>query len=424
MFVLPYNSQNQKTKKRAQAVGRGSLIYLRNLLFGEENDTVPVVDIEGLYVATILFGGEAACVDTVVVDEDIFDGLGATLRKLHVVSGCTGVTVSITADINLCIGVRLHPLCHVVDVDHFLIAYAGRVDLEAYAAEHGSRSLFFDNGNFGAGKLGFASGESGCGCSESSAKVVDLIVESIDVADIFAGVVAGEFAATDVEVETADSNSIDIERTVNYVAVPFVAVEYIAAFGEEVDILAETEAELDTGGDGESPHIGLLVAVTVEAVGVAAVVPAEVTAESYEGNDREYAGLAVAADAVEHIPHDFGIEADVLSLAPSFAIPVDGAVGGVHAEAEIGAPPVAETEVVDRSDLMRPVAFEAGVFNEGKLGAGTDFDEPVFTPGVVVIVFALDVGNVNVDAFVDNDCLLSLSVVCCQQHTAAGCKKK
>ena len=103
---------------------------------------------------------------------------------------------------------------------------------------------------------------------------------------------------------------------------------------------------------------------------------------------------------------------------------MDGAVGGVHAEAEIGAPPVAETEVIDRSDLVRPVAFEAGVFNEGKLCAGTDFDEPVFTPGVVVIVFALDVGNVNVDAFVDNDCLLSLSVVCCQQHTAAGCKKK
>lgn len=410
--------------KRAPAVGRGSLYQFRNLLFGEEHDTVPVVDVEGLYVATILLGGEAAGVDTVVVDEDVFDGLGATLRKLHVVSGSTGVTVSITADVNLCIGVRLHPLCNVVDVDHLLIAYAGRIDLEAHAAEHGSRSLLFNSGNFGAGKLSLASGQSGSGSCQSTAEVVDLIVEGVDVADVFAGVVAGEFAATDVEVETADCNSVDIERTVNYVAVPFVAVEYIAAFGEEVDILAETEAELDTGGDGESPHIGLLVAVTVEAVGVAAVVPAEVTAETYERNDREYAGLAVAADAVEHIPHNFGIEADVLSLAPSFAIPVDGAVGGVHAEAEIGAPPVAEAEVIDRSDLVMPVAFEAGVFNEGKLRAGTDFDEPVFTPGVVVIVFALDVGNVNVDAFVDNDCLLSLSVVCCQQHTAAGCKKK
>ncbi len=158
---------------------------------------------------------------------------------LVVFSGA-GIFVGITIDSHCSFGVSFHPLSHVVDVDHFLVADHSRVDFEANCSEHGSRLLngsLFDN--FGAWELSLSCGKCGSSGSEFTTEVIDLTVELAYVTEVVAGIVCLEFAsAADVEAETADSGDVGFDGVALGIVVEVVGIELSASFSEEIDIFA------------------------------------------------------------------------------------------------------------------------------------------------------------------------------------------
>ena len=91
-----------------------------------------------LSFAALRIDGEARSVDAVGVGEAVGNCFGAAFRELQVVSACTGVFVSISADGHVKFGILLELLCNVEYIDHFLIGDLCRVDGESYSCEYGS----------------------------------------------------------------------------------------------------------------------------------------------------------------------------------------------------------------------------------------------------------------------------------------------
>ena len=69
---------------------------------------------------------------------------------------------------------------------------------------------------------------------------------------------------TEIESKTTDSSQVNVNRVAISATVEVVAVELSATFQEEVNILAKTETELQTGRYWESPSAVLNTIVAID----------------------------------------------------------------------------------------------------------------------------------------------------------------
>ena len=229
------------------------------LLCVEDSDAVPVVDLIGLLRRAFSLYCETVGIDAVFVGEDVVYGLCATFREAHVVFAGTGVLVGVTYDGYILVGISLHPLCDVVDVDHFLVADTGRVESEAYGSHQGGRSLYDGNCFFdlGAGKLSLGGSEGSRCCGKGATEVIDLVVEIVDIAQVVTGIVALVITATEGNGETAGHGHVNVDRTTKGQVVEVVAIELCGAFGIE-----NTRCEFTPPSELNISHMKSRLAVT------------------------------------------------------------------------------------------------------------------------------------------------------------------
>ena len=202
----------------------GEALRLMGLILREDYDAVPVVGVVNLGVAALGLDDDAVLGDAVAF-EGCCHVVGALLRELHVVVGCAGVLVSIAGYDDLLVGVGLHPLCHVVYVDHFLVGDLGRIDGEAYGGHQRGVVGTFHCLCLGAGELCLGGCELATASCELAAEVVDLTVKLVDVREIVAGIVGRELGAGEADGETAYYRDVHVHGVAVSLVVEVVACE-------------------------------------------------------------------------------------------------------------------------------------------------------------------------------------------------------
>ena len=203
-----------------------------------------------------------------------------------------------------------------------------------------------------------------------------------------------------------------------------VAVELGTAFGKDVDDIAATETQLDTGADGEHPLVLAQAAAVIRHVVVlASVFPGESAAETYERHNGEDA-FGIYLERVEHVPHKVEVAAYVVEFVEVAVLEVNGTALEAQTPAQIGRHPFTEGKIVRGCDGVCVTSLGIPVLAHEHVDTGAELDEPVAVAVRVIIGVAGNVDDIDNRDLFYNNFVLSRSLVGGEKHAQACAEKQ